>query len=64
MTRRLGALAAAVRGTLGTFLALAGLVCLVAAAWDLARPAGLAAAGAALLVLEFLLDDPSEEETR
>jgi hypothetical protein len=38
-------------------LSVAGFGCLTAAAWSIAVPAGLAAAGVSLLVLEYLADD-------
>jgi hypothetical protein len=40
----------------GTLLELAGFVLVVAAAWDVTRPLGLAAAGVALVLVAFVLE--------
>lgn len=55
MLRRL-AQALGTRTVRGTLLELAGLGLLVVAAWDVARPLGLAAGGLALLLLAIVVE--------
>lgn len=54
--RKLGPLWARVRTAA---LTVGGLGCLTAAAWTMALPAGLAAAGVSLFALEYLTNDGS-----